>query len=107
MKLEKITYLEWEESERGWGIRPDGCSLHLTEKDAENFEREYWSRMPDEVPEEYSRPAGNPVNAYVSKKLYDKIKATKNGLRLWDYEEKKYVREKVLFMEVKEADGLV
>ena len=23
----------WEESERGWGTRPGGCSLHITDKE--------------------------------------------------------------------------
>ena len=32
----------WEESERGWGVRPDGCSLHLTEADRKQFIKEYW-----------------------------------------------------------------
>lgn len=24
---------EWEESERSWGVRPDGASLHFTENE--------------------------------------------------------------------------
>ena len=27
----KRVYLQyWEESEKNWGVRPDGCSIHLT-----------------------------------------------------------------------------
>ena len=27
----EVVVQKWEESERGWGTRPDGFSLHLTE----------------------------------------------------------------------------
>jgi hypothetical protein len=50
----------WLESEIGWGTRPDGYSLHLSDQDREKFIEEYWNRMPSEVPDEYSRPTGNP-----------------------------------------------
>jgi len=35
--LEQVVYVSWEESERGWGTRPDGCSLHLTKADFEIY----------------------------------------------------------------------
>jgi hypothetical protein len=28
---------EWEESERGWGCRPDGYSLHLDKEDRNTY----------------------------------------------------------------------
>ena len=31
----------WEESERGWGIRPDGCSLHETVDDCVAYRKTY------------------------------------------------------------------
>ena len=37
----------WEESERGWGIRPDGYSLHLNNEDRKQFIKEYWALLPD------------------------------------------------------------
>jgi hypothetical protein len=46
----------WEESEAGWGVRPDGASLHLNESDSLIYVKEYWDKMPDTVPAEYSRP---------------------------------------------------
>ena len=95
-KLEEVVYVSWEESERGWGTRPDGCSLHLTESDFQAFEKEYWKRMPHEVPDEYSRPAGEPVIAYVNKKIYKDIKKSKNGIRLWSHEESQAAKSKHL-----------
>lgn len=84
--LRPVVYVSWEESERGWGIRPDGCSLHLTEEDFRKYEKWYWESMEetygDKAPDEYSRPAGRPVTAYASKKLYEEIKKSKDGLYL-------------------------
>ena len=80
-KLEQVVRLDWEESEKGWGVRPDGCSLHLTTRDCKNFVKEYWARMPEETPDEYSRPSGEPFQAYVDKQTYEQIKKSKNGIR--------------------------
>lgn len=81
----KAAYLvwcqKWEESERGWGTRPDGYSLHLTFQDAEIYIREYWDSMPDAVPDEYSRPDGNIYPCLVDKNVCEEIKDSKNGIR--------------------------
>lgn len=94
--LEEIIYVSWEESERGWGTRPDGCSLHLNEQDYRVFLKEYWDRQPDEVPDEYSRPAGRPVNAYASQGLYQQIMESRNGLRLSDSQIDELIAKKEL-----------
>lgn len=83
-KLEEVIYVSWEESEMGWGTRPDGFSIHLTEKDYRVFEKSYWDEMPKEVPHEYSRPAGSPTKVRVGRDLYNKIKKTKKGMRLYN-----------------------
>lgn len=57
--MPQILVLEWLESEAGWGQRPDGCTIHLSEEDMKKFVKEYWAKMPDRsqgVPECYSRP---------------------------------------------------
>lgn len=74
--------IDWIESERGWGIRPDGYSLHLTREDADKYVDAYWSRMPDQVPDEYSRPDGEPYAFKVNKRTYADIKASAHGIRL-------------------------
>ena|SRR6185369_4453947 len=52
----------WEESERGWGVRPDGYSIHRTEADRAEYVEGYMTRqqalLGDAVPDEYTRPAG-------------------------------------------------
>lgn len=70
-KLEDAVYVGWVQFECGWGITPDGCSLHLTEADAKAFEKEYWSSM---------LPDGARI-VRVSQNLYEEIKKTKNGVR--------------------------
>lgn len=83
----KIYYLvfcqKWEESERGWGTRPDGYSLHCTIQDVGNYIREYWNSMPDEVLDEYSRPDGNPYPCFLDRETYEKVKRSKNGIRFY------------------------
>ncbi len=75
-----VVVQKWEESERGWGTRPDGYSLHLTEEDRIAFIKEYWAGMPDETQDEYSRPDGAPYTATVDAETFNKVKASKNGL---------------------------
>ena len=105
--LEDAIYVSWEESERDWGVRPDGFSLHLTEKDFWDFEKEYWSKMPREIPYEYSRVAGSPTKVKVSRSLYDKIKKTKNGKRFYlDVDEDSLVKNGELIF-ISERSGWV
>ena len=68
---------KWEESERGWGTRPNGYSLHRSDADRVRFIEEYWAQMPDEAPNEYSRPDGTPYWCIVSKETYAKIISNK------------------------------
>jgi len=93
-KLLEIIHVSWEESERGWGSRPEGCSLHLSVEDFNKFMKKYCKRLPKEVPDVYERPAGNPEVAYASRKLYRKIKRNSSSLRLYD--EKELVKSKDL-----------
>lgn len=76
-----VVVQKWEESERGWGTRPDGFSLHLTDADRQSFIKEYWDRMPDEALDEYSRPDGKPYKAEVDAETFTKVKTSKNGIR--------------------------
>ncbi len=95
-KLEEVVYVSWEESEKGWGTRPDGCSLHLTPEDFQRFLKQYWNDMPKSVPDEYSRPAGNPVTAYANQELYKRIQQSEHGLRLWKGKETELAGKKEL-----------
>ena len=61
----ELVVQKWEESERGWGNRPDGYSLHLSEDDRNKYISDYWDRQPKQVPDEYERPCGTPYVADV------------------------------------------
>lgn len=79
---------DWMESERGWGQRPDGYSLHRTAEDCKRFIKEYWSRMPPRdqfgnPPDEYSFPSGEPFVVDVDQKTYDEVCASDCGV--WHY----------------------
>ncbi len=86
--LVEIIQLAWEESERGWGVRSDGHSIHKTFGDCDKFVKEYWAKMPDAVPDEYSRPSGEPYTARIEKKseLYKKLLKSKNGIWISKYD---------------------
>jgi hypothetical protein len=57
----------WEESERGWGVRPDGLSIHLDRNHLDEFIIKYNASLPnDHVPDEYSRPSGRPVDVTIT-----------------------------------------
>jgi len=43
--------------------------------------KEYWDRMPDSAPDEYSRPAGTPYKAEVDATTFKAVKTSKNGIR--------------------------
>ncbi len=75
----KVIVQKWEESERGWGTRPDGFTMHLTDAHRKAYIDAYWDRMPDWVPDEYSCPSGEPYEAYVDTETYNVVKASGNG----------------------------
>lgn len=81
----KVIKQTWTESERGWGQRPDGYSLHLSVGDMEQFNKEYWDSQPKTatVPDEYSRPDVNPKEISVGYTTYKELKASKHGIRRW------------------------
>lgn len=76
----EVVVQKWEESERGWGTRPNGCSLHLTEDDRNKFVGEYWAKQPDGVPDEYSRPDGSPYKVQVEKEMFEKVQTSEHGI---------------------------
>lgn len=71
---------KWEESEKGWGTRPDGFSLHLSYEALAKFITAHWDELPDEVPEEYSRPSGTPYPVGVSDTVFAMLRATGGSL---------------------------
>lgn len=80
---------EWEESERGWGVRPDGYTIHQREQDIQYFLGEIRATEAQEMarkgqsgtPDEYSRPSGKPFEALIrDDALIAKVKKAPFGL---------------------------
>jgi hypothetical protein len=83
--MRKVYLQYWEESERGWGVRPDGCSLHLTLDEHKKYIKSiYDGREEDtEVPDEYERIVGEPIEVMIDPTLFSIVEGT---LRLFQYE---------------------
>ncbi|MBU1198703.1 MAG: hypothetical protein KKF46_02720 [Nanoarchaeota archaeon] len=81
--LEKrvIVRQEWTETERGWGMRPDGYSLHKTVEECKQYINDYWEGMPHKIPDEYSFPSGKPYTVDVDKEIYQSVIKSSNGIR--------------------------
>ena len=69
--MPKVIYQHWIESERGWGQRPDGFSLHISEEARIRYIKEYEDTLPTEVPDIYDRPAGRPVEIEISDDVFN------------------------------------
>ena len=77
----------WEESERGWGSRADGCSLHRDLASHQKYvddvyrDRTYHQYVPDQ----YDRTIGDPTAVEISENLYQSM-GVLTGLRLDEVE---------------------
>ncbi|MBM3271984.1 hypothetical protein FJY94_01725 [Candidatus Kaiserbacteria bacterium] len=54
-----------------------------TSDDRDAYIRAYWAEMPDEAPDEYSRPEGEPRIVSVSQGVYDEVRAGTYGARFY------------------------
>lgn len=77
--------IDWTESERGRGQRPDGYSLHISKTLADNYISEHWERMRGiygiDIPDEYSFPDTPKLNE-VDEKTFKEVKL-KGSVRYW------------------------
>ena len=67
--MKKVYLQYWEESERGWGVRPDGCSLHTTLINHKKFINSIYSDRDGDVPDEYDRVVGEPIEVMIKDTL--------------------------------------
>lgn len=86
MKKYDVIIQPWTESERGWGQRPDGYSLHKTSEDRTKFIVEFNSHLPVEVPDEYSFANGPAKIISVTEDIYKKICASEDGIWITNQE---------------------
>lgn len=76
--MNKVICQAWTEHEAGWGSRPDGYTLHLTEEHRKEFTDDYLKRQDDlspgsGTPAEYSVPE-TPFIADVDDIVFKKLK---------------------------------
>jgi hypothetical protein len=71
----KVFAQDWEESERGWGVRPDGTSLHLTEQDVAEYVQTYYRTFNSRgaVSDEYTRTSGEAYEIEVTEEIYQEL----------------------------------
>lgn len=55
----KVRVQQWEESEAGWGTRPDGYSIHVDEEERITYLAGYVADRTGPAPAEYDRPTGD------------------------------------------------
>jgi hypothetical protein len=85
--MNKVILQIWEESERGRGTRPDGCSVHIDLKEREKYIQSiYDSRKSDtSIPCEYERIVGEGVEAFIEDALFTLLQKDKS-IRLTQYQ---------------------
>lgn len=84
-RLFTVVVQDWEESERGWGTRPDGYTLHLSEEDRKAFIKAYNQKHNNQptVPDEYTRPCGPGRLLEVGPETYEKMLTAKTEKGIW------------------------
>ncbi len=83
--MNKVILQLWEESERGWGVRPDGCSIHIDTENRDLYVSNLYKDRSDDVPDTYERVLGDPITAFLNDRLFDLISSDKS-IRLFENE---------------------
>jgi len=81
--MNKVIMQLWEESERGWGVRPDGCSLHIDAIERDKYVASIYKKREQDliVPNEYDKIVGNGIDIFVDDVLYLQIR-DKNSIKI-------------------------
>jgi len=81
-EMKTVVVQKWEESELGWGSRPDGYTIHQSEQHRIDFIKSYWDSMPPSPPNEYSRPYGSSYLIDISVEDYKEL--VEKGGSIWE-----------------------
>jgi hypothetical protein len=79
--MNKVILQLWEESERGFGTRPDGCSIHIDSENRNKYIKSIYEYRCDVVPDIYERIIGSELEAFIDDDLFKKLNEEKS-LRL-------------------------
>jgi hypothetical protein len=105
----RVYLMAWEEKEGGWGIRPDGWSMHVSPDEYEDYLKRHWAsnddafkrhcaRTPNPLPWEYSRPVSDvapreaelPDDHALTRRL-----SVEKSLRIGQYENDRFELERL------------
>jgi len=80
--MPKVLVMQWEESECGWGVRPDGWTMHFDKESLDLYCASFWAQQRaghtgQFAPDVYTREAGKPFELEVDAEIYEKVKANK------------------------------
>ena len=79
--MNKVVLQLWEESERGFGTRPDGCSIHIDSDNRNNYIKSIYDSRGDKVPNTYDKIIGSELEAFIDDELFKNLNDEKS-LRL-------------------------
>ena len=73
--MPKVVVQNWLESEAGWGVRPDGFTVHINRGQRDAYVSWYNAAFNNKptAPAEYTRADGDPFEVEVSIELFNKI----------------------------------
>lgn len=95
----KVILNFWEESHIEKGVTQDGCSIHLTESDREDYINNIYSKRTNDVPESYERPIGNfGYITHITYNIYKKLLKETN-IRLSQVELKNLIAMEEIIIE--------
>ena len=83
--MNKVILQIWEESERGFGVRPDGCSLHINSEERNIYIKSIYDNRDSEVPTEYDRIVGDEFLAFIGDDLFEIVNRDKS-IRITEYQ---------------------
>lgn len=83
--MNKIILQLWEESERGFGIRPDGCSVHINSLERKRYIDSIYSNRSSEVPDEYEHIIGDEIVAFIEDGLFEHV-ISEGSIRIEQYQ---------------------
>lgn len=83
--MNKVILQIWEESERGFGVRPDGCSIHINFEERNSYIKSIYDNRDSEVPAEYDRIVGDGIEVFIEDSLFEIVKRDKS-IRITEYQ---------------------
>lgn len=75
----------WEESEKGWGTRPDGASIHIDNNYYLSYVNDIYNKRGDIVPDEYDRVVGSVIEVKAKDNIFNLLESSKS-IRIPQYQ---------------------